>query len=71
MKKSPKHHWLLLALAGVLATWSVAKFQIVKDQVDVLHEGMSIWGQLGVHGAETLGLVAAFGVAARVLWKWK
>ena len=68
MKKRPNHHWMLLALAAVLATWSVAKFQIVKDQVDVLHEGLSIWGQLAQHATETIGLVAALFIAGTVLF---
>jgi len=60
-KKHP--HWPLLAVAAVLGTWSVAKFQIVKEQVDVLHEGLSIWGQLALHATETVGIVAALAIA--------
>lgn len=68
MKKRPNHHWVLLALAAVLGTWAVAKFQIVKDQVNVLHEGLSIWGKLASHATETIGLVAALFIAGAVLF---
>ena len=71
MRKRPKHHWFLLVGSATLATWSIAKFQIIRDQVDVLHEGLSIWGQLAQHATETIGLVAAFAIAVIVLWRKK